>query len=178
MDPARIALLVVGAVAAATLAGVSAAAQNKQIQYQQDIAKENTRVAQMKAAVDMKERQKKASRQQAATAARMASTGIDASSGSFLDLVGQGAAAGELDILKAKYEGDSKAWSLNNTVNELQMQKKNAWVEAGLAAGESVASSAGKMGLSSASGDKTISASTTVKKSKNIVDTDAWGSFA
>ena len=73
----------------------------------------------------------------------MAQSGVDSTSGSFLDLIGQGAAAGEMDVLKAKYDGDVDAWSLNNKINELETQKSNVALNAtlsGLQAGISTAS--------------------------------------
>lgn len=79
----------------------------------------------------------------------MAASGVDSTSGSFLDLVGQGAAAGELDVLKAKHDGDIQSWSLNNKINELETQKKNAWLEAGLAGAQAGVSAAVIMGVGS-----------------------------
>lgn len=118
---------------AATTTAIQVSQQNAQIKYQQEVERQNAITAQNKAAADMKTRRTEASRQQAATRAKMAASGVDSTSGSFLDLVGQGAAAGELDVLKAKHNGDIQSWSLNNKINELETQKKNAWLEAGLA---------------------------------------------
>lgn len=112
---------------------MGASQKNAQIQYQQDVAHQNAIFAQNKAAAEMKTRRNEALRQNASTLAAMSAKGVDASSGTFLDFVGQGAAAGELDVLKAKYEGDMEAWDYHQQINELQSQKKNAWLEAGLA---------------------------------------------
>lgn len=136
MDPVSIALLVASAAIAATSTAVSVNQKNNQIAYQQEVLKQNTIAAQNKAAAEMKTRRDEATRKQAATRAQMAATGVDSSSGSFLDLVGQGAAAGEMDVLKAKHDGDSQAWALNTKINELETNKKNAWLEAGLAGAE------------------------------------------
>ena len=95
----------------------------------------------------MKLREKEAIRKQSTARAQMASTGIDSTSGSFLGLVGQAAAAGEMDVLKAKHDGDVQAWSLNNKINELETQKKNAWLEAGLAAGSAGVNAALALGI-------------------------------
>ena len=106
---------------------------NNSIGYQQGALYQDMVAAQNKAAAEMMTRRKEANRTQARTNAQIAATGIDATSGSFLDLIGQGAAAGEMDVLKAKYDGDASAWSLNNKINELETHKKNAFMEAGLA---------------------------------------------
>lgn len=136
MDPVSISLLVASVAIAATSTAVSVNQQNNQIAYQQEVLKQNAIAAQNKAAAEMKTRRNESLRKQAATRAQMAATGVDSSSGSFLDLVGQGAAAGEMDVLKAKHDGDSQAWALNTKINELETNKKNAWLEAGLAAAE------------------------------------------
>lgn len=135
------------AAVAATTTAISVNQQNAQIKYQQEVTKQNAIAAQNKAAADMKTRRTEAARAQASTRAAMASKGIDSTSGSFLDLVGQGAAAGELDVLKAKHAGDSEAWTLNQQINELQTQKKNAWLEASLAGGEAGIKSLASSGL-------------------------------
>lgn len=145
-DPISISLLIASVAIAATSTAIGVTQQNAQISYQQDVAKQNAIAAQNKAAAEMKTRRTEAARAQAATRAAMASKGIDSTSGSFLDLVGQGAAAGELDVLKAKHSGDIDAWSLNNQISELETNKKNAWLEASLAGAEAAASSASKMG--------------------------------
>lgn len=140
------ALIAASVAIAATTTAVATAQQNAQIKYQQEVLKQDAIAAQNKAAAEMKTRRTEAARQQAATRAKMAASGVDSTSGSFLDLVGQGAAAGELDVLKAKHDGDVEAWTLNNKINELETQKKNAWLEASLAgaqAGLSTAVSAG-----------------------------------
>lgn len=136
------------AIAASTTA-IQTSQQNAQIKYQQEVERQNAIAAQNKAAAEMKTRRTKASRQQAATRAKMAASGVDSTSGSFLDLVGQGAAAGELDVLKAKHDGDIQAWSLNNKINELETQKKNAWVEFSLAGAQAGVSAAMTMGVGS-----------------------------
>lgn len=153
-DPVSIALLVASAAIAATTTAIAVNQQNAQIEYQQDVAKQNAIAAQNKAAADMKTRRTEAARAQASTRAAMAARGIDSTSGSFLDLVGQGAAAGELDVLKAKHSGDIDSWSLNNQINELETSKKNAWLEAGLAGAQAAASGAGNLDLSSTKGPK------------------------
>lgn len=141
------AILIAASVAvAATTTAIATQQQNAQIAYQQEVYKQNQIAAQNKAAAEMKARRTEASRAQASTRAAMAAKGVDSSSGSFLDLVGQGAAAGELDVLKAKHEGDIESWSLNNKINELQTQKKNAWLEASLAGVQAGVSTAASMG--------------------------------
>jgi len=146
MDPVSISLLVASVAIAATSTAVSVNQQNNQIAYQQEVMKQNAVAAQNKAAAEMKMRQKESTRKQAAARAQMASTGVDSTSGSFLDLVGQGAAAGEMDVLKAKHDGDSQAWALNTKINELETNKKNAWLEAGLAGAQAGISGAMSMG--------------------------------
>lgn len=118
--------------------------QNAQIAYQQEVQRQNMIAAQNKADAEARMRRTEASRQQAAARAKMAASGVDSTSGSFLDLIGQGAAAGEMDVLKAKYEGQAEMWSLNNKINELETQKSNTALNAtlsGLQAGASIASS-------------------------------------
>lgn len=146
------AILLAASVAVAVASSVvSSTQQNAQLKYQQEVQRQNAIAAQNKAAADMKTRRTETTRAQASTRAAMAATGIDSSSGSFLDLVGQGAAAGELDVLKAKHQGDVDAWSLNNKINELETQKTNVALDAtlsGLDAGISAYSKSG-MSLSS-----------------------------
>lgn len=146
---ATIALIAASVAIAATTTAIQVSQQNAQIKYQQEVERQNAIAAQNKAAAEMKTRRTEASRQQAATRAKMAASGVDSTSGSFLDLVGQGAAAGELDVLKAKHDGDIQSWSLNNKINELETQKKNAWLEAGLAGAQAGVSSAATMGVGS-----------------------------
>ena len=128
-----IALTAASAAVAATSAAISAQQQNAQIKYQQEVQRQNIIAAQNKAAAEAKMRRAEVSRQQAAARAKMAASGVDSTSGSFLDLIGQGAAAGEMDVLKAKYEGDATAWSLNAKINELETQKQNVGLNATLA---------------------------------------------
>lgn len=130
---AGIADALITGVAVGVSTGVGVAQQNAQVQYQQDVLNENAKAAQNEAAAEVKNRRTEAARAQARTRAQMAATGVSSQSGSFLDLIGQGAAAGELDVLKAKYAGDSKAWALNTEINALETQKKNAWLEGTLA---------------------------------------------
>lgn len=146
---ATIALIAASVAIAATTTAIQVSQQNAQIKYQQEVERQNAIAAQNKAAAEMKTRRTEASRQQAATRAKMAASGVDSTSGSFLDLVGQGAAAGELDVLKAKHDGDIQSWSLNNKINELETQKKNAWLEAGLAGAQAGVSTAATMGVGS-----------------------------
>ena len=146
-DPITISLLVASMAIAGTSTAMAVNQQNTQVKYQQEVARQNAIAAQNKAAADMKLREKEATRKQATARAQMASTGIDSTSGSFLDLVGQAAAAGEMDVLKAKHDGDVQAWTLNNKINELETQKKNAWLEAGLAAASAGVSGAIGMGI-------------------------------
>lgn len=156
--------VVAGAIAATTTA-IQTQQQNAQIKYQQEVARQNAIAAQNKAAAEMKTRRTEASRQQAAARAKMAASGVDSTSGSFLDLVGQGAAAGELDVLKAKHDGDVQAWSLNNKINELETQKKNAWLEAGLAGAQAAVSTAASAGIGGGGG--ATEKVSTVSKFKN-----------
>lgn len=128
-----IAVTTASVIAASVTAAVQTQQQNAQIEYQKSVLEQNKIAAQNKAAAEMRNRQIQASRQQAATRAKMAATGVDSTSGSFLDLVGQGAAAGEMDVLKAKYDGDADAWALNNKINELNSQKQSVALNAGMA---------------------------------------------
>lgn len=163
-DPITISLLVASAAIAATTTAVATTQQNTQIKYQQEVAKQNAIAAQNKAAAEMKMRRTETARAQASTRAAMASKGVDSTSGSFLDLVGQGAAAGELDVLKAKHSGDIDAWSLNNQINELETQKKNAWLEASLAGAEAGISAAASGGLNLGSVSKASGATQVIGK--------------
>ncbi len=143
MVATMIALTVASIAVAVTSSVISSAQQNAQIEYQQKVQEQNIIAAQNKAAAEAKTRRTEAARQQAAARAKMAQSGVDSTSGSFLDLIGQGAAAGEMDVLKAKYDGDAEAWSLNNKINELETQKSNVALNAtlsGLQAGISTAS--------------------------------------
>lgn len=143
MVATMIALTVASIAVAVTSSVISSAQQNAQIEYQQKVQEQNIIAAQNKAAAEAKTRRTEAARQQAAARAKMAQSGVDSTSGSFLDLIGQGAAAGEMDVLKAKYDGDVDAWSLNNKINELETQKSNVALNAtlsGLQAGISTAS--------------------------------------
>lgn len=124
------------AVGTTAITAATVSQQNKQVAYQQEVTKQNMIAAQNAAAAEMKAREKITNRQQATARAQIAATGIDSTSGSFLDLIGQGAAAGEIDVLKAKHDGDSQAWALNSKINELETTKKNAWLEAGMAGAE------------------------------------------
>ena len=165
MDPASIALMGASMVGAAATTATNANNQNAQIGYQQDVLRQNAIAAQNQAAAEMKTRRNESLRQQATTQAQMASTGIDSTSGSFLDLISQGAAAGEMDVLKAKHDGDTQAWNLNAKVNELESNKKNAWLEAGLAGASAGISSAIDMGFG---GPKGISAKSKEKSGKTM----------
>lgn len=139
-------MMVAAAAIAAVSTAVSTSQQNAQLKYQQEVERQNAIAAQNKAAAEMKSRRTEVSRTQAAARAKMAASGVDSTSGSFLDLVGQGAAAGELDVLKAKHDGDVQAWSLNNKINELETQKKNVWLESSLAAAEAAIGTGASMG--------------------------------
>lgn len=141
----------VAASAAAITAGVQAQQQNAQIKYQQEVQRQNIIAAQNKAAAEARDRRIEVSRQQAAARAKMAASGVDSTSGSFLDMLGNGAAAGEMDVLKAKFDGDATAWTLNNKINELESQKQNVGLAAGLAgieAGVGMATNVGWSGVS------------------------------
>lgn len=140
---------------AATSAAMQSQQQNAQIKYQQEVQRQNMIAAQNKADADARTRRIESSRQQAAARAKMAASGVDSTSGSFLDLVGQGAAAGEMDVLKAKYDGQAEMWSLNNKINELETQKSNTALNAtlsGLQAGISTASQFNWGGAAGAAG--------------------------
>ena len=125
MVATMIALTVASIAVAVTSSVISSAQQNAQIEYQQKVQEQNIIAAQNKAAAEAKTRRTEAARQQAAARAKMAQSGVDSTSGSFLDLIGQGAAAGEMDVLKAKYDGDAEAWSLNNKINAAGIAFKN-----------------------------------------------------
>lgn len=138
-----IALTVASIAVSVTSSVVQSQQQNAQIAYQQEVQRQNMIAAQNKADAEARMRRMETSRQQAAARAKMAASGVDSTSGSFLDLVGQGAAAGEMDVLKAKYDGQAEMWSLNNKINELETQKSNTALNAtlsGLQAGISTAS--------------------------------------
>lgn len=140
---AAIAMTTAAIAVSATSAAIQSQQQNAQIKYQQEVQRQNMIAAQNKADAEARTRRIESSRQQAAARARMATSGIDSTSGSFLDLVGQGAAAGEMDVLKAKFDGQAEMWSLNNKINELETQKSNTALNAtlsGLEAGVSTAS--------------------------------------
>lgn len=140
-----IGLAVAATAISATSAAVSASQQNAQLEYQQKVAEQNKIAAQNKAAAEMKMRRSETLRQQGAARAKMAAMGTDSQSGSFLDLIGQGAAAGELDVLKAKYDGDAQVWALNNKINELETQKHNVGLEATLAGASTAVKSASSL---------------------------------
>lgn len=163
---ATIALIAASVAIAATTTAIQVSQQNAQIKYQQEVERQNAIAAQNKAAAEMKTRRTEASRQQAATRAKMAALGVDSTSGSFLDLVGQGAAAGELDVLKAKHDGDIQSWSLNNKINELETQKKNAWLEAGLAGAQAGVSTAATIGVGK--GTKVVGIGKATKDAGNL----------
>lgn len=140
---AAIAMTTAAVAVSATSAAIQSQQQNAQIKYQQEVQRQNMIAAQNKADAEARTRRIETSRQQAAARAKMAATGVDSTSGSFLDLVGQGAAAGEMDVLKAKFDGQAEMWSLNNKINELETQKSNTALNAtlsGLEAGVSTAS--------------------------------------
>lgn len=140
---AAIAMTTAAIAVSATSAAIQSQQQNAQIKYQQEVQRQNMIAAQNKADAEARTRRIEASRQQAAARAKMAATGVDSTSGSFLDLIGQGAAAGEMDVLKAKFDGQAEMWSLNNKINELETQKSNTALNAtlsGLEAGVSTAS--------------------------------------
>lgn len=131
---------------------VSSQQQNAQIEYQQKVAEQNKIAAQNKALAEQKARRMQVEKQQAAARAKMAASGVDSTSGSFLDLIGQGAAHGEMDVLKAKFDGDAEAWSLNNKINELETQKQNVGLNATFAGLEAGISTASKFNWSGAAG--------------------------
>lgn len=140
---AAIAMTTAAIAVSATSAAIQSQQQNAQIRYQQEVQRQNMIAAQNKADAEARTRRIEASRQQAAARAKMAASGVDSTSGSFLDLIGQGAAAGEMDVLKAKFDGQAEMWSLNNKINELETQKSNTALNAtlsGLEAGVSTAS--------------------------------------
>lgn len=141
------ALIAASVAIAATSTAITTAQQNAQIEYQQEVARQNAIAAQNKAAAEMKTRRTEASRQNAAARAKMAASGVSSTTGSFLDLLGQGAAAGEMDVLKAKHDGDVDAWSLNNKINELETQKQNVALNAGLSGLQAGISAAATMGV-------------------------------
>ncbi len=138
-----IALTVASIATSVTTSVVQSQQRNAQIKYQQEVLRQNMIAAQNKADAEARMRRIETSRQQAAARAKMAASGADSTSGSFLDLVGQGAAASEMDVLKAKYDGQAEMWLLNNKINELETQKSNTALNAtlsGLQAGISTAS--------------------------------------
>lgn len=159
---AMIAATVASTAAAITSAAVSAQQQNAQIKYQQEVQKQNAIAAKNHAAAEAKERRLRVAKVQAAARTKMAASGADSTSGSFLDLLGQGAAHGEMDVLKAKFDGDASAWAINTKIGELETQKQNVALNAGLAGVGALASSVEKYGGSLFGGD----GSTTIKAVK------------
>lgn len=152
---AVIAMTTAAIAVSATSAAIQSQQQNAQIKYQQEVQRQNMIAAQNKADAETRTRRIEASRQQAAARAKMAATGVDSTSGSFLDLIGQGAAASEMDVLKAKFDGQAEMWSLNNKINELETQKSNTALNAtlsGLEAGVSTASSFNWAGAAGSAG--------------------------
>lgn len=152
---AVIAMTTAAIAVSATSAAIQSQQQNAQIKYQQEVQRQNMIAAQNKADAEARTRRIEASRQQAAARAKMAATGVDSTSGSFLDLIGQGAAASEMDVLKAKFDGQAEMWSLNNKINELETQKSNTALNAtlsGLEAGVSTASSFNWAGAAGSAG--------------------------
>lgn len=152
---AVIAMTTAAIAVSATSAAIQSQQQNAQIKYQQEVQRQNMIAAQNKADAEARTRRIEASGQQAAARAKMAATGVDSTSGSFLDLIGQGAAASEMDVLKAKFDGQAEMWSLNNKINELETQKSNTALNAtlsGLEAGVSTASSFNWAGAAGSAG--------------------------
>lgn len=143
---AMIAATVASTAAAITASAIQSQQQNAQIKYQQEVQRQNIIAAQNKAAAEARDRRIQVSRQQAAARAKMATSGVDSTSGSFLDMLGNGAAAGEMDVLKAKFDGDATAWTLNNKINELETQKQNTWLNATVAGVGALGESIGKYG--------------------------------
>lgn len=143
---AMIAATVASTAAAITSAAIQAQQQNAQIKYQQEVQRQNAIAAQNKAAAEAKERRMRVAKVQAAARAKMAASGVDSTSGSFLDLLGQGAAHGEMDVLKAKFDGDASAWAINTKIGELETQKQNVALNASIAGIGAFADSMGKYG--------------------------------
>ena len=175
---AATAALTAGAMAVgAASSAMSASQNNAQIAYQQAVLAENARAAQNQAAAEMKKRREDAVRAQATTRAQMASTGVASTSGSFLDLIGEGAANAQMDVLKAKYDGDAQAWSINQSIAELETQKKNVGLEAGLAGAQAGLSTAASMGAGGAIGSGLSKAGTKIKKTVQKLTTGPVGDF-
>lgn len=143
---AMIAATVASTAAAITSAAIQAQQQNAQIKYQQEVQRQNAIAAQNHAEAEARERRLRVAKVQAAARAKMAASGVDSTSGSFLDLVGQGAAHGEMDVLKAKFDGDASAWAINTKIGELETQKQNVALNAGIAGIGAFADSMGKYG--------------------------------
>lgn len=162
-----IALTVASIAVSVTASAVQSQQQNAQIKYQQEVMRQNQIAAKNKADAEMIRRKTEASRQQAAARAKMAQTGVDSTSGSFLDLIGQGATASEMDVLKAKYDGDADAWTLNNKINELETQKSNTALNATLSGIQAGISTASKFNWSSAAGSAASGAEAIGKTSGN-----------
>lgn len=169
------ALIAASVAIAATTTAIATAQQNAQIQYQQEVARQNAIAAQNKAAADMKLRREETMRQQASTRAKMAASGISSTTGSFLDMIGQGAAAGEMDVLKAKHDGDVEAWTLNNKINELETQKQNVALNAGLSGLQAGISTAATMGVGSGGAGSTSGISWGKAASGEKIGTDTSG---
>ena len=173
-----IALTVASIAVSVTSSVVQSQQQNAQIAYQQEVQRQNMIAAQNKADAEARMRRMETSRQQAAARAKMAASGVDSTSGSFLDLVGQGAAAGEMDVLKAKYDGQAEMWSLNNKINELETQKSNTALNAtlsGLQAGISTASQFNWGGAAKSAATKGVPTSGQAISNSGGVD---WGQVA
>ena len=125
----------------------------------------------------MKTRREDAVRAQATTRAQMASTGVASTSGSFLDLIGEGAANAQMDVLKAKYDGDVQAWSIAQSIAELETQKKNVGLEAGLAGAQAGLSTAASMGAGGAIGSGLSKVGTKIKKTAQKLTRGPVGDF-
>lgn len=138
--------IVVSTATAVTSAAIQAQQQNAQIKYQQEVQRQNAIAAENKALAEAKARRTQVAKVQAAARAKMAASGVDSTSGSFLDLIGQGAAHGEMDVLKAKFDGDASAWAINTKIGELETQKQNVALNAGLAGVSAFANGVAKFG--------------------------------
>lgn len=174
---AMIAATVASTAAAITASAIQSQQQNAQIKYQQEVMRQNKIAAKNKADAEMIQRRTAVARQQAAARAKMAATGVDSTSGSFLDMLGNGAAAGEMDVLKAKFDGDASAWTLNNKINELETQKQNTWLNATVAGVGALGESIGKYG-GSLFGDGGGSAANVAKMEKAGKVTSGNSGFA
>lgn len=120
--------------AVSTTMGITSSVQQgnaakAQYAYQAEIDRKNARIAQANADQERQEGIEEARLQRIKTAqmigsqqAAMAANGIDASSGTALDIIDDTAAMGELDALTTRYNSETKAIAYENQANNFNNQ--------------------------------------------------------